>query len=187
VESSEITQLLNEWKSGNRESLDRVMVSLYHELKRLAAKVGAEDPGDTMQATAIVNELYLRLLGQQKPNFDSREHFFSAAARAMRQIRIDHARYGSALKRGGDASIIPLELTEIPALTPSSDIESLDAAVTQLQRFDARKASMVELRYFVGLTVQEVASAFSLSTETVRRELRLAEAWLVARLNPHAS
>lgn len=182
MESSEITQLLNEWKGGNRESLDRVMVSLYHELKRLAGKVGAEDPGDTMQATAIVNELYLRLLGQQKPSYENREHFFSLAARAMRQIRIDHARHSSALKRGGDASIVPLDSTEIAALSPTKDIEAVDAAVTQLERFDARKASMVELRYFVGLTVQEVASAFSLSTETVRRELRLAEAWLVSYL-----
>ena len=178
IPAGEVTQLLQQWRDGSRESLDRIMSALYADLKRMALKTGA-GPDDTMQATVIVNEFYLRLLGQPKPKYENRAHFFSLAARVMRQIRIDHARRHNALKRGGEK---PLGLTEIeasPAAMRDAETEDLHDALTKLESFDARKAAMLDLRYFAGLTVQEVASAFEVSTETVRKDMRLAEAWLM--------
>ncbi len=177
-----ITQLLEAWQGGSREALDRLIVTLYRELKRIAAHVGAEQPGDTLQATVIVNELYLRLLGQPKPHYENRAHFFSSAARAMRQIRVDHFRHHNARKRGGSAVVIPLESIDVAAQIRPEQIETLDQALDKLSAFDARKSSMMDLRYFSGFSVQEVANALSLSTETVRREMRLAEAWLMSQL-----
>ncbi len=186
-EAAEVTQLLHEWREGNRASFDRLFVILYQDLRRLARRVGAEQPGDTLQATVIVNELYIRLLGQPEPRYQNRAHFFALAARAMRQIQIDASRQASAQKRGGALAQVPLETVAIAAPTPGNDILALDAALTELEKFDARKATLLDLRYFVGLEVQELAAVFDLSTETVRRDLRMGEAWLMSHLRADGS
>ncbi|MBS1834729.1 MAG: sigma-70 family RNA polymerase sigma factor [Acidobacteria bacterium] len=183
---NDVTRLLQQWGNGDRESLDRIMSFLYADLRRMAAKTGA-NPDDTMQATVIVNEFYLRILGQPKPKYENRQHFFSLAARVMRQIRIDHARREHAQKRGGEKPT-PLSGLAEAAAAPviglgQSSAEDLHDALTHLESFDSRKASMLDLRYFAGFTVQEVASAFEVSSETVRRDMRVAEAWLLHYLD----
>lgn len=180
----DVTRLLRRWSDGDRESLDQIMSFLYLDLRRMAAKTGA-GPDDTMQATVIVNEFYIRLLGQPKPKYENRQHFFSLAARVMRQIRIDHARREHAQKRGGEKPTPLAGFAESAALAvgPNSTVEDLHEGLTKLEGFDSRKASMLDLRYFAGFSVQEVASAFEVSTETVRRDMRLAEAWLMNYLD----
>ena len=178
---SEVTQLLQSWTGGDRDSFNRLFSLLHEELKRIARRAGAA-PDDTMQATVIVNEFYLRLLGHAKPKLENRAHFFSLAARVMRQIRIDHARRNAAGKRGGDFQFESLDLQGPGRLDRDDDTEALHEGLTRLEGFDPRKAAIVDLRYFAGLSVQEVASAFEVSTETVRKELRLAEAWLMSYL-----
>lgn len=181
---SDVTQLLQKWSGGDRDSLDRIMSFLYADLRRMAAKTGA-GPDDTMQATVIVNEFYIRLLGQPKPKYENRQHFFSLAARVMRQIRIDHARREHAQKRGGEKPVPLTGFVESAASTvaPDSSAEDLHDALTRLESFDARKATMLDLRYFAGFSVQEVASAFEVSSETIRRDMRVAEAWLLNYLD----
>jgi RNA polymerase sigma-70 factor (ECF subfamily) len=181
----EVTRLLQAWSGGSRESLDLLISSLYRDLKRMAMKVGAI-PDDTMQATVIVNEFYLRLLGQTAPKYENREHFFALAARVMRQIRIDHARRGASLKRGGGATPVPAaELSEtIPVGSHHAGSDVLHEALNRLESFDRRKATMVDLRYFAGFSMEEISSALDLSTETIRKEFRLAEAWLASVLGP---
>jgi RNA polymerase sigma factor (TIGR02999 family) len=184
VGAVDVTRLLQSWCGGSRESLDLLISTLYQDLKRMAMKVGAI-PDDTMQATVIVNEFYLRLLGQTAPKYESRAHFFALAARVMRQIRIDHARRSASVKRGGGVTPGPAELTET-AVAGGHDAgsEFLHEALNRLESFDPRKATMLDLRYFAGFSVEEISSALDVSTETLRKEFRLAEAWLAGFLGP---
>lgn len=174
-----VTRLLVEWKSGRKEALDLLVPLVYEELRRLADRyLRGERSASTLQPTAIVNEAYLRLVAQSLPDWESRAHFFGVAAHLMRQILVDHARRRKSAKRGSGAEKIPLQ--EVLDITPgaSSSIEQVDDALTALAAFDERKAKVIELRFFGGFDLEEVAQALGISSATVVREQRTAVAWL---------
>lgn len=176
-ETRDITLLLTEWAGGNRHALDELTPLIYRELRQLAASyLRRERPGHTLQPTALVHEAYLRLVDQTSPRLENRSHFFGVAARLMRQILVDHARRKHAAKRGGLK--VPLEesMGSKPDATP--DLLELDTALTALEKIDPRKSQAVELSYFGGLSIEEIARSFSVSPITVRRDLKMAKAWL---------
>lgn len=178
-DSDQITKLLHNWKRGDPEALDRLAPLVYQELHRLAdSYLRHERAAQTLQPTALVHDLYLRLVGREQPDWNSRAHFFGIAARRMRQILVEHARRRQASKRGGGAE--PVTFDEMVSFAPqrSPDIIALDEALNSLATFDENKCKVIELRYFAGLSIDEVAEALKISVATVRREQRLAEAWL---------
>ncbi len=172
-----VTQLLIEWGRGNPQALDELTPLVYAELRKLAASyLRKERPDHTLQPTALVHEAYLRLVGQENVNWESRSHFFGVAARLMRQILVDHARRLQAGKRAGRK--VSLEDTVSLVEGRSANLTALDDALTLLENFDARKCKVVELRYFGGLEVEEISQALQVSPVTVRRDLKVAESWL---------
>jgi len=172
-----VTQLLVEWGKGNPQALEELTPLVYAELRRLAASYfRKERPDHTLQPTALVHEAYLRLVGQQKVNWQNRSHFFGVAARLLSQILVDYARRQRAGKRAGRK--VSLEDTVSLAPGRSGDLAALDDALTALEKFDARKCKAVELRYFGGLEVEEISQALQVSPVTVRRDLKVAESWL---------
>jgi RNA polymerase sigma-70 factor, ECF subfamily len=176
---NEITQLLRKWSEGDRAALNELMPVVYQELRKLAGGyLRGEKPGHTLQPTALINEAYLRLVKQDFPEWQSRKHFYGVAAQLMRQILVEHARARATAKRGDGAQKISLD--EAPAFSQerAADLVALDDALTALADFDERKARVVELRYFGGLSVEEVAGALDISVATVGREMRMAQAWL---------
>ena len=175
--SHEITRLLRAWANGSASALDEVTPLVYKELRQLAASyLRRQEPGHTLQPTALVHEAYLRLVDQDPPNWQNRSHFYGVAARLMRQILVDHARRAHAAKRAGRK----VSLEEALNLHPerSADLIALDAALKTLEQTDPRKCRAVELRYFGGLSMEEIAQALNVSSITIRRDLRMAEAWL---------
>jgi RNA polymerase sigma factor (TIGR02999 family) len=173
----EVTRLLAEWRAGNERAVGELIPLVYGELRQLAAGyLRGERRGHTLQPTALVHEAYLRLVEQSTPHWQSRSHFYGVAARVMRQILVDHARRKLAKKRAG----IPVSLEQAVSFDQegSGDLVALDTALTDLEKFDARKCQAIELRYFAGLGMDEIAQAMNLSVQTVRRDLRMAEAWL---------
>jgi len=173
----EVTRLLAAWRDGNARARDELMPLVYGELRQLAAAyLRSERQGHTLQPTALVHEAYLRLVDQSSPEWQSRAHFYGVAARLMRQILVDHARRKQAKKRAGVS--VPLEQALESVPERCSDLVALDASLTDLEKIDARKCKAIELRYFAGLSVGEIARAMNLSVETVRRDLRMGEAWL---------
>lgn len=174
-----LTQLLGEWSAGRRDSGDEIVAILYRELRRVAAaRLRSDRPGHTLQPTALVNEAYLKLVNSSAQRWENRAHFLTFASHIMRQILTDHARKVRSAKRGGGEG--KESLNEAAAAVPSRDstIESLDEALAELEKLDPRKAKVIELKYFGGLTGEEMALALEIGTATVTRELRLAEAWL---------
>ncbi len=179
-----ITELLRELKSGNKQALDRLMPLVYEELHRLAGRYLRNERKDhTLQPTALVHEAYLRLIGQEQPDYQSRAHFYGVAAQVMRQILVDHARRFKAAKRGNGEARAPL--TDAVGLThePAELIIALDEVLETLARRDERKAKLVEMRFFGGLTADESAETLGIPVHTVRRELRIAQAWLHRELD----
>lgn len=173
----QITELLDKWNRGDQQALDDLTAIVYRELRRLAANyLRKERPGHTLQPTALVHEAFVRLVEQGGLNFQSRAHFFGVAARLMRQILVDHARRRNAGKRG--APKVSLTETIGFARERSRDLIELDCCLEALQRIDPRKSRAIELRYFGGLSMDEIAQMLEISTVTVRRDLRMAEAWL---------
>lgn len=173
----EVTRLLAEWAKGNEQVMDELTPLVYGELRQLAAAyLRRERLGHTLQPTALVHEAYLRLVDQSNPNWQNRSHFYGVAARLMRQILVDHARRRQAGKRAGLK--VPLEQAVSFQEDRSHDLVALDTGLTALEKIDARKCKAVELRYFGGLSMDEVAQALDVSVETVRRDLRMAKAWL---------
>src|SRR5215475_249161 len=173
------THLLVQWKSGNKDALDLLVPIVYRELRRLADHyLRNEHAAATLQPTALVHEAYLRLIAQNLPDWESRSHFFGVAAQLMRQILVDHARRRQSAKRGSAAQNLPLD--EAVSFSPERgrDIEQLDDALTALAAIDQRKAKVIELRFFGGLSTAETAQALGISIATVGREQRMAEAWL---------
>ena len=160
------------------------MPLVYDELRKLAAqKMAQEAPGQTIQATGLVHEAYLRLVDVEKAqHWNSRGHFFAAAAEAMRRILIDRAREKLALKRGGDRKRVPLEEVDPPAGTPPEDLLALDEALEQLTRLDPMAGQLVKLRYFAGLSVEQAATTLNLATATAYRHWTFARAWLHRQL-----
>lgn len=177
--SDDVTRLLQDWKRGDHEALDRLTALVYHELRRLADHyLRDEHAARTLQPTALVHEAYLRLVAQNMPDWECRSHFFGVAAQLMRQILVDHARRHRSAKRGDGAPLITLDERLAVPIAKNDEVIALDDALTTLAKTDARKARVVELRYFAGLSVEETAQALEISVATVGREQRLAEAWL---------
>ena len=173
----EITRLLGEWAKGNQQALQELTPLVYGELRQLAASYLRKEHRDhTLQPTALVHEAYLRLVDQKSPSWQNRSHFFAVAARLMREILVDHARRRQAGKRAG----LKVSLEEAVTFEHerSADLLALDSGLSALEKLDARKCKAVELRYFGGLSMDEIAQALDVSSITVRRDLRMAEAWL---------
>jgi RNA polymerase sigma factor (TIGR02999 family) len=182
----QVTELLHAWSEGDESALDRLMPLVYEELHRLAQHYMADErPGHTLQATALVNEAYLRLANSDLPDFRSRAHFFAVSARVMRRILVDWARSRQAQKRGSDVPVLELdENLAIPAGNSSHDLVAIDDALKTLAAFDDRKSQIVEMRFFGGLSVQETAEVLGVSDETIRRDWNMAKAWLRQELAP---
>ncbi len=184
--SKPITELLHEWREGNQQALDQLMPLVYDELRHLAAHhMKSERASHTLQATALVNEAYIRLVKMDVP-WQDRAHFFAVAARLLRRILVDHAKSHRRAKRGGDQIRVTLNEYLISD-EPDDDIIALDDSLKNLASFDERKSQIIELHFFGGLTYEETAEALDISPVTVHRELRLAKAWLHRELNRKGS
>jgi RNA polymerase sigma factor (TIGR02999 family) len=183
----DVTELLLSWGQGDTAALDRLVPLLYDDLRRVArGHLRRERPGHSLQATALVHEVFLRLVDVDRMTLKSRTHFFALSARLMRQILVDHARRQRAGKRGGGATMIGLNEVvgkAAPTSTSSVDVLALDEALDALSSFDARQCRVVELRFFAGLNILETADALGVSTPTVEREWAMAKAWLHQRLS----
>jgi RNA polymerase sigma-70 factor, ECF subfamily len=176
-DTHDVTRLLTRWAKGDEEALDEVTPLVYEGLRRLAAsQLRKERKGHTLQPTALVHEAYLRLVDQKNPNWQNRSHFFGVAAQLMRRILVDHARG----KQAGKRAVQTISLEEAVSFQPerSRELLALDASLHELERFDPRKCRAVELRYFGGLSMDEIAQTLAVSVVTVRRDLRMAETWL---------
>jgi RNA polymerase sigma-70 factor (ECF subfamily) len=181
--SLELTTLLDDWNKGDPAALEKLTPLIYDELRRIAHRYSQrERNGHTLQTTALVNEAYLRLAGDRKPDWQNRSHFFAVTAQVMRHILIDYARRRRYLKHGGDAQQVPLAEVASMADDRAAELVALDEALEELARLDPRKTRVVELRYFGGLSLAETAEALGISLMTVRRDWRAAKAWLFRRL-----
>ncbi len=179
----DVTRLLLAWRDGDREALDRLVPLVYAELHRLARRqMRGERAGHPLQTTALVNEAYLRLVDSHRVHWQNRAQFFAISAALMRRILVDAARARGSLKRGGKAVHVSLDDAPDVARMPHVDVIALDDALEALAALDARKSRVVELRYFGGLSVDEIAEALGVSTETVTRDWRMAKLWLVREL-----
>src|SRR5262245_3513639 len=178
--SDDVTRILCAIEQGDPSAADQLLPLVYDELRQLAAqRLAQEKPGQTLEATALVHEAYLRLVDTDRvPTWDSRCHFFAACAGAVRRILIDHAREKLAQKRGGDLKRVPLDEVDPPASTPSEDLLALDEALEQLTRRDPTAAQLVKLRYFAGLSMEQAAAALNLAVATAYRQWGFARAWL---------
>ena len=175
---SDVTRILSAIEQGDARAAEQLLPLVYDELRKLAAVQLAHDrPGETLNPTALVHEAYLRLVGNEhERRYHDRSHFFATAATAMRHIRIDQARRKQAQKRGGNVQ--RLDLDDVAAPTPDDELLALDAALTQLATLDARKAQLVELRFFAGLTNDQAAAVLGISPTTADRDWAFARAWL---------
>jgi len=179
VSGEDVTQLLLAWRDGDEGALPRLMPVVYDELRRLAASyMRRERPDHTLQATALLNEAYLRLIDQTRVAWQGRAHFFGIAARMMRRILMDHARQHRAVKRGSGGRKLPLEDALEEPVRQNVDLLALDEALTRLEDLDPRQGRVVELRFFAGLEVNEVAEVLAISPATVKRDWAVARAWL---------
>lgn len=174
--------------SGERDALDALFPLVYGELRRLArSQLSRERPGHTLDSVALVNEAYLKLVGQDDVHWQNRAHFFGVSARAMRAILVDHARARNAAKRGGGGVAIPLdEVAELLSDEQAEHVEQLDEALTRLAAINEEASRTVECLYFAGLTLEETAEALGLSVATVRRRWSFAKAWLGRALGPES-
>ncbi|UCC30910.1 MAG: sigma-70 family RNA polymerase sigma factor [Phycisphaerales bacterium] len=183
-----VTQMLRAASDGDPQAAADLLPLVYSELRKLArARMAKTPPGNTLQPTALVHEAYLRLIGRDNPSWNSRGHFFAAAAQAMRQILVEQARRKFTLKRGGNRKRIPLDEVDPAIEPPPEDVLALNEGLTHLEKVDPRKGQIVMLRYFAGLTTEETAAALSVSAPTVEREWRFARAFLYTLLaNPES-
>jgi RNA polymerase sigma factor (TIGR02999 family) len=183
-----ITLLLRDVADGDKSALDRVMPLVYGELRRIAdGQLRRERPGHTLQPTALVHEAYVRLMHGQQPDYNNRSHFLAIASQVMRKILIDHARTRNASKRGGGRAGLSLDEARDACVERPEIMIALDDALNELERLDPRKARLIEMRYFGGLTAEESAQTLSLEVAEVRRELRVAQAWLQRELDRGAA
>jgi RNA polymerase sigma factor (TIGR02999 family) len=180
----DITQLLRAWEEGDEHALERLTPLVYDELRKSAKRhMAREREGHTLQTTALINEVYLRLVDFDNVTWQDRAHFFAICARLMRRILTDHARSRSYLKRGGDARRVTLDEALVVSSDPPLDLVALEGALIKLGAFDSRKSSVVELRFFGGLSLKETAEALKISTDTVTRDWNLAKAWLLREMD----
>lgn len=177
--SSEITQLLQDWRNGDRKALDTLLPRVYKELRRLARhQLRNERQDHTLQSAALVHEAYLRLVGVNSPQWESRTHFFAIAAQLMRQILVDYARRHRAAKRGGTICTVSLEDAMAVSRQAHVDVVALDDALQALARIDERQSRVVELRFFAGLSLNQISDVLDLAPATVQRDWTAARAWL---------
>ncbi|HUK89827.1 MAG TPA: ECF-type sigma factor [Blastocatellia bacterium] len=182
--SEEITGLLRDWRNGNRDALDKLIPIVYDDLRRIARRyIRRQAAGQTLQTTAVVHEAYMRLAGKDDVDWQNRAHFYGVCAQVMRSLLVDRARARGAAKRGGGLYRAPMVDPLDPSDNKAIDIIALDGALEGLASIDPRKAKIVELRYFGGLTVEETASFLDLSPITIKREWLKAKAWLYNELN----
>lgn len=182
---SDITRLLVAWRAGDTAALDQLVPLVYDDLRRLARNLAWGRGQGATHGTALVHELYVRLASQTHPDIQSRVHFFAVASRAMRQILMDRARRVQAARRGGGAEMLALDEVAAPAAAEqSAQMLELDDALNKLASISPRRAQVIELRYFGGLSSEETAESLGVSSETVRREARLGEIWLAKLLSP---
>jgi RNA polymerase sigma factor (TIGR02999 family) len=179
VSSPDVTVLLRDWSRGDRAALSQLLPVVYAELRRVAARqLRSERADHTLQPTALVHEAYLRLVDQRHVDWQNRAHFFGVAAQVMRRILVDHARRHDAIKRGDGVRCVPIDEAKDVAASNDVSILALDHALGRLQRVDADLARLVELRAFGGLTIEAAAHVLNVSPSTVKREWRVAKAWL---------
>ena len=176
---SEVTQLLREWSGGRQEARDELLGLVYEPLRAIASRhLYREREGHTLQPTALVNELYLKLVGQRSVAWNDRAHFYAVAAQVMRRILVDHARRKKSDKRGGDMIPVTIGAALDLAATESFDVVALDVALETLEKIFPQQARIVELRFYAGLTIEETASVLGVSPATISRDWTMARAWL---------
>jgi len=186
-DGGEITVLLAKARAGNERAIEKLIPIVYQELRRLAGHhMQQERSGHTLQATALVHEAYLRLAGPQNLDWQNRAHFFAMAAQVMRNLLVDHARARGRVKRGGGAALPLDEALTVPAAN-HVELLAIHDALDELARLDARQAQVVELRYFGGMSVEEVAAVLGVSERTVKREWQMAKAWLFEKVRGAAA
>jgi len=188
ADSAEITTLLHAWGSGDESALQQLTPLVYDELRRIARQyTRKERAGNSLQTTAVAHEAWLRLANTTDANWQNRAHFFAVSSKIMRRILVDLARARLAAKRGGHEDraehSTPINLDAIPTIEPAASLNALDDALTDLARFDLRKAQVIELRFFGGLSVEETAEALGVSPQTVMRDWKLARVWLARELS----
>jgi RNA polymerase sigma factor (TIGR02999 family) len=183
---SDVTRILGQIQAGDSNAAEELLPLVYDELRRLAAhRLALEKPGQTLEATALVHDAYVRLVDvEQAQQWDSRGHFFAAAAEAMRRILVDQARKKRTRRRGGGARRLDLTLVQPALISKEDDLLALDDALRRLDEFDPIKAKLVKLRYFAGLTIPQAAKALEISTTTANRYWAYARAWLHEELRP---
>jgi RNA polymerase sigma factor (TIGR02999 family) len=180
---NQVTQILKAASAGDRLAAENLLPLVYNELRALAkARLRHVPPGNTLQPTALVHEAYIKAVGEADPGWDGRGHFFAAAARAMRNILVDQARRKAAMKHGGGAARADLTPDLLPIDAPAADMLALDQALERLEREDPRKAQVVMLRFFAGLTSEQCGQVMGISTPTVERDWRFARSWLAREL-----
>ncbi|MEO5741777.1 MAG: sigma-70 family RNA polymerase sigma factor [Vicinamibacterales bacterium] len=180
---TQATGLLLKWGQGDETALDRLIPLVQQELHQIARRcMAGERAGHSLQATALVNEAYLRLINAKNVAWHDRAHFLAVAARVMRRLLVDHARARHYQKRGGDAARVTLDEALVVASEPDQDFVALDDALTALAAVDARKSQVVEMRFFGGLTIEETAEALQVSRDTVKRDWNMAKLWLLREL-----
>jgi len=183
LSTSDITRLLDGWSAGDRAALDQLVPLVYDELHHLARKhLRQERHNNSLQPTALIHEVYVKLIDQRHVHWKNRAHFFGIAARLMRRVLVDHARGRQAMKRGGDQPQLSLDHAETVAVQRQLPLLALDDALAQLEAVDPRQSQIVELRYFGGLSIVETAALIGVSEATVGREWNLAKAWLFREL-----
>lgn len=183
VPAHDVTALLADWSRGNRAALDQLLPLVYAELRRIAARqLGGERVGHTLEPTALVHEVYLRMVDQQKVDWQNRAHFFGVAAQVMRRILVDHARRRKAGKRGDGVPCVSIDDARNVAAANEIPILALDHALERLQTIDPELARIVELRAFAGLTIEEAAHVLDVSPSTAKRDWRAAKAWITREL-----
>ena len=183
----EITALLQAWRQGDEQALEKLTPQVYRELHRAAQRCMArERDGHTLQTTALINELYLRLSDLNLIDWQNRAHFFALCARQMRRILTDHARARQSQKRGRGTQPVSLDVVPMVAPQTSADLVAVDDALNRLAKVDERKSRVVEMRFFGGLSVEETAEVLKVSAETVARDWRLAKAWLLREMSGKA-
>jgi len=177
-------RIIEACQQGDRSALAKLTPLIYDELRRIAHRyVQRERNGHTLQTTALVHEAYLRLAGNEEAAWQNRAHFFAVSAQVMRHILIDHARRRRYLKHGGEFKQVPMEEASLMSAERAAELVALDEALDELKQLDARKSSVVELRYFGGLSLEDTADVLEISTMTVRRDWQAAKAWLFRRLH----
>jgi RNA polymerase sigma-70 factor (ECF subfamily) len=181
----EVTQILHDWSGGDSKAPERLMPFVYDELRRLARSfLTKERSSHTLQPTALVNEAYLRLVDQTRVNWQNRAHFYGIAASMMRRVLIDHARAHATEKRGGTAIHLSIDDLQVPLEERAASFIALDEALKRLEEMDERKCKVVEMRFFGGLSDEEIAGVLGVTTRTVLRDWKKARLWLYRELSP---